>query len=108
MTLAEAQGKKAAFLREALRVLGLRGEVYDGRVETMPEQFRFDAVTMRAVEKMDLAIPVAAKRLNRYLVLFTTESSAPAYRELAPEMEWLEPIPIPNTTQMILSIGQRV
>lgn len=108
VTLAEAQGKKAAFLREALRVLGLRGEVYDGRVETMPEQLRFDAVTMRAVEKMDLAIPVAAKRLNRYLVLFTTESSAPAYRELAPEMEWLEPIPIPNTTQMILSIGQRV
>ncbi len=59
VTLAEAQGKKAAFLREALRVLNLKGEVYDGRVETMPEQLRFDAVSMRAVEKMELAIPVA-------------------------------------------------
>lgn len=108
VTLAEAQGKKASFLREALRVLSIYGEVYDGRVETMPEKLRFDAVTMRAVEKMDLAIPVAAERVKRYLVLLTTERSVPAYRELAPELEWLEPIPLPDTTQMILAIGQRV
>ena len=74
VTLAEAQGKKASFLREALRVLGLEGEVYDGRVEAMPER-RFDAVAMRAVEKMDLAIPVALQRVKRYLVLLTTERS---------------------------------
>jgi 16S rRNA (guanine527-N7)-methyltransferase len=108
VTLAEAQGKKAAFLREALRVLGLNGEVYDGRVETMPEQCRFDAVSMRAVEKMELAIPIAVERLKRYLILLTTERSAPTYRELTPELTWLEHIPLPNTQQMILAIGEHV
>jgi 16S rRNA (guanine527-N7)-methyltransferase len=107
VTLAEAQGKKASFLREALRVLGLKGEVYDGRVETMPEEQRFDAVSMRAVEKMKFAIPVAVERIERYLVLLTTERSAPAYRELARNLEWLEPIRLPNTEQMILAIGTR-
>ncbi len=70
MTLAEAHGKKAAFLQEALRVLGLRGEVYDGRVEAMPDQPRFDAVAMRAVEKMGLAIPVAVSTRKTVFVPF--------------------------------------
>jgi 16S rRNA (guanine527-N7)-methyltransferase len=107
VTLAEAQGKKAAFLREALRVLGLSGEVYDGRVEAMPDQLQFDAVTMRAVEKMALAVPVAVGRARRYLLLLTTEDSVPAFRELTPELEWQRPVPLPNTVQMILAIGQR-
>ncbi|MGA3224815.1 MAG: 16S rRNA (guanine(527)-N(7))-methyltransferase RsmG [Acidobacteriaceae bacterium] len=107
VTLAEAQGKKAAFLKEVLRVLGLKGEVYDGRVEAMPEQLRFDAVAMRAVEKMALAVPVAVGRAKRYLLLLTTEQSATAFREIAPELEWQRPVPLPNTVQMILAIGQR-
>ena len=106
VTFAEAHGKKASFLREALRVLSLEGEVYDGRVETMPER-RFDAVTMRAVEKMDLAIPLALQRVKRYLVLFTTERSDLARGTAVPGLEWLEPISIPNTKQMVLEIGRR-
>jgi 16S rRNA (guanine527-N7)-methyltransferase len=35
VTLAESQGKKAAFLREAVRTLGLKAEVWAGRVEEM-------------------------------------------------------------------------
>ncbi len=107
VTLAEAQGKKVSFLREALRVLSLDGEVYDGRVETMPQQLRFDAVSMRAVEKMTLAIPIAVQRVGKYLVLLTTGQSAPSFREFTPELTWLEPIPVPSTEQMIVSIGQR-
>jgi 16S rRNA (guanine527-N7)-methyltransferase len=107
VTLAEAQGKKAAFLREVLRVLGLSGEVYDGRVEAMPEQLRFDAVAMRAVEKMALAVPVAVERAKRYLLLLTTEQSVTAFREITPELEWQNPVPLPNSVQMILAIGQR-
>jgi 16S rRNA (guanine527-N7)-methyltransferase len=105
VTLAEAHGKKASFLREALRVLGLEGEVYDGRVETMPER-TFDAVAMRAVEKMDLAIPFALQRLKRYLVLLTTERADLARRVVMPGLEWLEPIAIPNTEQRVLEIGR--
>jgi 16S rRNA (guanine527-N7)-methyltransferase len=106
VTLAEAHGKKASFLREALRVLNLEGEVYDGRVETMPER-RFDAVALRAVEKMDLAIPVALQRVGRYLVLLTTERSGLARGAAIPGLEWLEPISIPNSRQMVLEIGKR-
>lgn len=106
VTLAEAHGKKASFLREVLRVLRLDGEVYDGRVEAMPER-GFDAVAMRAVEKMDLAIPFALQRVKRYLVLLTTERSDLARGASTPGLEWLEPIPIPNTTQMVLEIGRK-
>jgi 16S rRNA (guanine527-N7)-methyltransferase len=106
VTLAEAHGKKASFLREALRVLNVEGEVYDGRVETMRER-RFDAVALRAVEKMDLAIPLALQRVGRYLVLLTTERSDLARERAVPGLEWLEPISIPNTRQMVLEIGKR-
>jgi 16S rRNA (guanine527-N7)-methyltransferase len=106
VTLAEAHGKKASFLREALRVLRLEGEVYDGRVETMPER-GFDAVAMRAVEKMDLAIPFALQRVKRYIVLLTTKRSGLARETVIHGLEWWEPISIPNTKQMLLEIGRR-
>src|SRR6266700_1835524 len=54
VTLAESQGKKIAFLREALRVLGLSANVYGGRVESLVD--RFDCVTLRAVDRMGEAV----------------------------------------------------
>ena len=107
VTLAEAQGKKASFLREVVRTVGTSAEVYDGRVETMPPERPFHAVSMRAVEKMESAIPVALRLAERYLVLLTTDRSAPVYRELAQELRWLDPIPLPNTEHAILAVGQR-
>ncbi len=73
----------------------------------MPDR-RFDAVTMRAVEKMDLAIPFALQRVKRYIVLLTTKRLDLARETTMPELEWLKPIPIPNTNQMILEIGKIV
>jgi 16S rRNA (guanine527-N7)-methyltransferase len=107
VTLAEAQGKKASFLREVVRSVGTGTEVYDGRVETMSKGRAFHAVSMRAVEKMELAIPIALGVAERYLVLLTTERSAPAYEKLADELQWMEPVRLPNADQMILAIGQR-
>ena len=107
VTLAEAQGKKIAFLSEALRVLRLAGELFGARVETMPAQLVFDAVTMRAVEKLALAMPFAIQHAKHYLVLFTTQESAGAYLAQAPELRWLAPFVIPNTEQMVVAIGQR-
>jgi 16S rRNA (guanine527-N7)-methyltransferase len=107
VTLAEAQGKKASFLREVVRTVGTESEVYDGRVETMPRGRLFHAVSMRAVEKMELAIPAALGRTERYLVLLTTERAAPAHRELTPELDWMDSIPLPNAEQMILAMGKR-
>lgn len=108
VTLAESHGKKAAFLREATRSIGFSAEVYEGRVENMPRERLFQAVTMRAVERMDQAIPVAMRHTGRYLVLLTTERAAPAFRQLASELRWLESPPLPNAEQRILAIGERV
>jgi 16S rRNA (guanine527-N7)-methyltransferase len=107
VTLAEAQGKKASFLREAVRVLGTGSEVYDGRVENMPAGRHFHAVSMRAVEKMEQAIPTAMLRAGRYLVLLTSEGSRSAYRQLTPEFGWGRPIPLPNADRTVLAIGRR-
>jgi 16S rRNA (guanine527-N7)-methyltransferase len=108
VALAEAQGKKASFLREAFRVIGISGEVYDGRVERMPKERQFDAVSMRAVEKMERAIPVAAERTRRYLILFTTEQLTAKHRQLTPGLTWLEDIRLPDADQRVLAIGQRI
>jgi 16S rRNA (guanine527-N7)-methyltransferase len=105
VALAEAHGKKAAFLREVVRSLGLGVEVFDRRVEDLPGERTFTAVSLRAVEKMDLAISVALKHTKRYLVLLTTEQSLPGFAAASPGVNWLAPAPLPNSKQMILAIG---
>ncbi len=74
VTLAESQAKKASFLREAVRSLGINAEVYGGRVEDMPPNRSFDAVSLRAVDKMREAIWGAAGRVGEegWLVLLAT------------------------------------
>ncbi|HZQ44035.1 MAG TPA: 16S rRNA (guanine(527)-N(7))-methyltransferase RsmG [Acidobacteriaceae bacterium] len=64
VTLAESQAKKVAFLREVIRTLNLPAEVWPRRVEELPESSRFDAVTMRAVEKMSTSIETAFTRVR--------------------------------------------
>jgi 16S rRNA (guanine527-N7)-methyltransferase len=64
VTLAESQGKKASFLREVVRSLGISAEVYPGRVEEMVPSRDFDAVALRAVDSMQEAISKAAIRVN--------------------------------------------
>lgn len=64
VTLAESQAKKVAFLREVIRTLELRSEVWGRRVEEMPAQRQFDAITLRAVEKMETAMDAATPRVR--------------------------------------------
>lgn len=64
VTVAESQTKKVAFLREVIRTLGLNAEVWPHRVEEMPTERRFDAVTMRAVEKMAAITEDATARVR--------------------------------------------
>jgi 16S rRNA (guanine527-N7)-methyltransferase len=76
VTLAESQGKKASFLREAVRTLHLPTEIWAARVETMPPTRRFDAVTLRAVDNMQQALTDAHTRVTPGGWL-TTLSTAP-------------------------------
>jgi 16S rRNA (guanine527-N7)-methyltransferase len=75
VTLAESQGKKASFLREAVRTLGLKTEVWAARVDTMPPSRRFTAVTLRAVDNMQQALSDAQPRVapNGWLVTLSTD-----------------------------------
>lgn len=72
VTLAESRGKKAAFLREVVRSLGLRSEVWADRVEAMPEGRQFDVVAMRAVDDMRAAVEGAARRAREGLMIVGT------------------------------------
>ncbi len=104
VTLAESQAKKAAFLREAGRVLGLATEVYGGRAEAMTAQF--DAVAMRAVDKMAVAVPAAIGRLKAggRLILLVGESGAglEGYGGLG----WEETLRLPGLERSVMAVGR--
>ncbi len=80
VTLAESQGKKASFLREAVRTLGLTSAVWSKRVEELPAGQMFDVVTMRAVDKTGAMLPVAEARVAQggCLLRFLAEDEAGA------------------------------
>ncbi|MGC9292174.1 MAG: 16S rRNA (guanine(527)-N(7))-methyltransferase RsmG [Acidobacteriaceae bacterium] len=110
VTLAESQTKKAMFLQEVVRVLGLRQTtVHAGRVEAMPARQCFDAVVLRAVDQMEKALPLAAVRIAEggWCAVFTTEAQAGAIRARLPEIVWLAGDRVPGSAQRILLSGQR-
>lgn len=75
VVLAESQGKKASFLREAVRTLHLPTEVWAARVEAIESGHRFGAVTLRAVDNMQQALADARVRVapGGWLVTLSTE-----------------------------------
>jgi 16S rRNA (guanine527-N7)-methyltransferase len=124
VTLAESQKKKAAFLREAVRELGLVGaSIHAGRVEDMQSSSVFDLVTLRAVDKMAEAMQAALSHIRPPLgsrggqcMVLTSRSEVPAilaasglHEDATPGMiDWLPPEPIPGTDQRVIFLGSRV
>jgi 16S rRNA (guanine527-N7)-methyltransferase len=99
VTLAESQGKKASFLREAIRTLNLTTEVWSSRVEAMPAGKTFDCVTLRAVDNMEAALPAAASRASTpgcIAILAGSEPTPP------PTPTTPETLPLPKSTQTFL------
>ena len=108
VTLAESQGKKAAFLREALRVLGISATVHSGRAEDLRDVF--DCVTLRAVDKMDRAVQSAVHlvRPGGWLALMTTTAALPALEEsVAAEFSWTTTPLFPGNDDRLLVLGKR-
>jgi 16S rRNA (guanine527-N7)-methyltransferase len=108
VTLAESQGKKAAFLQEAVRVLGISSNVYLGRAETLGTQF--DCVTLRAVDRMELAVQAAAPlvRPGGWLALMTTGPELASIQAAAGSTySWQPPIPLHGSDNRILALGKR-
>lgn len=111
ITLAESQHKKAAFLREAARTLNLPNvRVHAERAETLPT--RFSAITLRAVDKMSEALPIAIRLLEPegLLALLTTTTDSPILQQLA-ETEfpftWQPLVPLQKNTIRVLLLGRK-
>ena len=108
VTLAESQGKKAAFLSEAVRVLGVAAKVYSGRAESLTGHF--DCVTLRAVDKMERAVQAAGRlvRPGGWLALMTTGEKLDALKAAAGAgFSWAKPHPLPGGEDRLLALGGR-
>lgn len=108
VVLAESQGKKAAFLQEVVRVLGLKARVAHGRAETLSEAF--DCVTLRAVDRMEAAVQAAASlvRTGGQMVLMTTREDLAGFVTAAGVgFEWDEGRPLPGSEKGILALGRK-
>lgn len=106
LTLVEAQQKKAAFLREVVRALGLREvEVFAGRAQEFSG--RAALVTLRAVERFEAVLPVAAGLVQPAgrLALLIGAAQAERARRLLPGFAWEPPVPLPRSQQRILLVG---
>jgi 16S rRNA (guanine527-N7)-methyltransferase len=106
VTLAESQNKKAAFLHEVIRTLGLSTEVWSGRAEAMPAARRFDVVTLRAVDHMESAIREAGIRATSRVVILGTSRASLAHI-LSADFEVTERLPLPESNDGILEILHR-
>jgi 16S rRNA (guanine527-N7)-methyltransferase len=105
-TLIESQQKKVAFLREVVRSLGLKNvSVHEGRAENCKRKAQI--VTLRAVEKFDSVLPVAASLVESggKLALLIGASQAETARKTLPNFLWLNPILVPKSRERIVLLG---
>src|SRR6185437_5390198 len=107
VTLIESQPKKVAFLRELARALHLeKTTVFPHRAEKL--KLKAQIVTMRAVEKFESALQVAAGLVEsggKLALLIGALQADSAYRQL-PYFACQDPIAIPESRARVLLIGK--
>ena len=107
VTLIEANGKKAAFLNEVIRGLSLENaKVFNGRAEAYSRTA--DLVTMRAVEKFDLALSLALGLVapGGRLALMIGAAQVEEARAQAPGVNWDSPVMVPGGKARVLMAGR--
>jgi 16S rRNA (guanine527-N7)-methyltransferase len=108
VTLIESNSKKAAFLSEVIRALGLKNARVAGqRAELFAGSA--DIVTMRAVEQFERSLPAALRlvALGGRLALMIGKDQVDVTRTLAAGCEWDEAIPLPGGHSRVLFIGTK-
>lgn len=109
VTLIEAHGKKATFLKEVIRSLRLDDiEVVANRAEDL--QREFDLVTLRAVERFADVLPVAARlvRANAGLALLIGNAQVDVAKQALPAFSWAPADLIPRSITRVLLRGRKV
>jgi 16S rRNA (guanine527-N7)-methyltransferase len=112
MHLVEAQHRKAIFLREVIRDLGLQAcEVLTQRAEVLAdaEASSADLVTLRAVEHFAEVLPTAAQLTSNKgkLGLLIGREQAYTAATTLPSFEWQPEIQVPLSVSRIILIGRR-
>jgi 16S rRNA (guanine527-N7)-methyltransferase len=109
LTLIESNHKKATFLREVTRALTLTDvNIQTTRAELLTAT-TFDVVTLRAVERFETILPIAATLVAPAgrLALLISSAQLEAARATLPDFSWSEPIPIPLSRSRLLAIAHR-
>jgi 16S rRNA (guanine527-N7)-methyltransferase len=108
LTLIESNHKKATFLREVTRALTLTDVVIENaRAESLLGQ-TFDTVTLRAVERFESVLPIAAKLIapqGRLALLIGSPQLAQA-QAILPAFAWSAPQSVPLSQSRVLAIGR--
>lgn len=107
ITLIESQNKKASFLNEVIRTLGLGNvKVFSGRAEDFADTAKL--VTMRAVERFDKSLPLALRLVaqNGRIALMIGATQVGGARHLAPKVEWQPEKAIPRSSARVLLVGK--
>jgi len=103
VTLVESNGKKARFLREAVRQLGLKDvRVAEARIEAVAEPGAYDAITARALATLPLILELGGHLLKPDGVLLAMKGVYPADEIAALPAGWTvtaaHPLRVPGVT----------
>ena len=116
VTLIESQNKKATFLKEVVRKNRLTNiNIFSGRAGAFAASLSpsgpvrsAQLVTMRAVERFQQILPLAASLLSPQgrLALLIGSSQVSRAHTLLPLLIWQPPIPVPLSRSRVLLIAQ--
>jgi len=107
LMLIEAHGKKAVFLREVVRALGLsKVKVFADRAEKLLEQS--DLVILRAVERFERILTVAANLVAPHgrLAMLIGDQQIKAAKSILHGSSWENPLPLPLSRGRSLLVGR--
>jgi 16S rRNA (guanine527-N7)-methyltransferase len=101
VTLVEANGKKARFLREAVRTLPLaNARVVESRIEAFDAPAAFDAITARALATLPLILELGGHLLKPDGVLLAMKGTLPGDEIVALPAGWqlqdVRPLTVPG------------
>lgn len=108
MTLVESNHRKATFLREVIRSLGLKqASVLAERAEAVST--KADLVTFRAVEHFEKILIVAfnVTKPGGRLAILIGRSQVGGARSLLPGATWGEPNPVPGSRSRVVLVAQK-
>jgi 16S rRNA (guanine527-N7)-methyltransferase len=106
LQLIESNQKKAVFLKEIVRALHLpEVTVLSDRAEQL--QLQSQLVSLRAVERFEMMLPIARRLLLREgrLALLIGGAQVDAAKSLLPDLLWEQPLPLPLSMSRVLLVG---